>query len=167
MISEISSWVMSIAGIICLSVLIELLMPDGQMNRYIKNIFSFIVILVIILPIPKLMKSNIDYDNIFYNQGSVEIDENYLYQLNLDRINKLKGDIESEILRNGYKNVSVYLNSSIFDNSMQIKSVSVDLESLVIMQNAEHNDISKIRKHISQIIKKYIEIDEEVILYNV
>ena len=129
MISEISSWVMSIAGIICLSVLIELLMPDGQMNRYIKNIFSFIVILVIILPIPKLMKSNIDYDNIFYNQGSVEIDENYLYQLNLDRINKLKGDIESEILRNGYKNVSVYLNSSIFDNSMQIKSVSVDLES--------------------------------------
>lgn len=167
MINEISSWIMSIAGIICLSVLIELLMPDGQMNRYIKNIFSFIIVLVVILPLPKLLKTDFNYENIFYNQESVEVDENYLYQLNLDRLNKLKYDIEEEILKNGYKNVSVYLNSSIFDNSMLIKSVSVDLESLVITQNAEHNDISKIRKHISQIIKKHIEIDEEEILYNV
>lgn len=150
-----------------MSVLIELLMPDGQMNRYIKNIFSFIIVLVVILPLPKLLKTDFNYENIFYNQESVEVDENYIYQLNLDRLNKLKHDIEGEILKNGYKNVSVYLNSSIFDNSMIIKSVSVDLESLVITQNAEHNDISKIRKHISQIIKKHIEIDEEEILYNV
>ena len=33
MIGNISSWVLSIAGVICVSVLVELLMPDGQMNR--------------------------------------------------------------------------------------------------------------------------------------
>lgn len=167
MIGEVSSWVMSIAGIVCLSVLIELLMPDGQMNKYIKGIFSLIIVLVIILPIPKLMQKEFDYENIFYSEENINVDEDYIYQLNLDKLNALKSKIENEILANGYKNVSVYINSSIFESQMQIKSISVDLESLVITQNAEHNDISKIRKHISQIIKKYVNIDEEVILYNV
>lgn len=167
MIGDISSWIMSIAGVICLSVLIELLMPDGQMNRYIKNIFSFVIVLVIILPLPKLIGENYDYENIFGVQENVSVDEDYLYQLNLDTLNLLQTNIESEILKNGYKNVRVYLNGSIFDSDMKIKSVSVDLSSLVITQNAEHNDITKIRKHISQIIKNHIKIDEEEILYNV
>ena len=160
MIGDISSWIMSIADVICLSVLIELLMPDGQMNRYIKNIFSFVIVLVIILPLPKLIGENYDYENIFGVQENVSVDEDYLYQLNLDTLNLLQTNIESEILKNGYKNVRVYLNGSIFDSDMKIKSVSVDLSSLVITQNAEHNDISKIRKH-------HVEIDEEEILYDV
>ena len=167
MIADISSWVMSIAGVICISVLVELFMPDGQMNRYIKNVFSFIIVLVIIMPLPKLLQKDYDYDNIFGVEDNVTVDEDYIYQLNFDKLNLIKANIESEILKNGYKNVNVYLNASIFDTNLKIKSISVDLESLVISQNAEHNDISKIRKHISQIIQKYVDIDEEVILYNV
>lgn len=166
MVEEISSWVMSIAGVICLSVLIELIMPDGQMNRYIKNIFSFIIVLVIILPLPKLMQKEYQYENIFGMQESIKIDDDYLYQINLDKLNNIKSNIEKDAYKYGYKNVYVYLNSDIFDNQMKVKSISVDLESLVILQNAEHNDISKIRKHITKIIKNYVDIDEEVIYYN-
>lgn len=167
MISDISSWVLSIAGIICLSVVVELIIPDGQMNRYIKGIFSFIIVLVIIMPVPKLIGSNRDYSNIFNYEDSIEIDEDYIYQINLDKLNSLKEDIEKDIINNGYKNVSVYINCNIFDNQMQIKTISVDLENLVITENAEHNDISKIRKHITKIILYYVEISEEEILYNV
>lgn len=167
MIGDVSSWVLSIAGVICISVLIELIMPDGQMNRYIKNIFSFIVVLVIILPLPKLLQKEYNYENIFGVENSVKVDEEYLYQINLDKLNLLKSNIEKEIYKNGYQNVSVYINSNIFESQMKVKSISVDLESLVISKNAEHNDITKIRKHISKIIKNYIEIDDEVIYYNV
>jgi len=166
-IGDVSSWVLSIAGVICISVLIELIMPDGQMNRYIKNIFSFIVVLVIILPLPKLLQKEYNYENIFGVENSVKVDEEYLYQINLDKLNLLKSNIEKEIYKNGYQNVSVYINSNIFESQMKVKSISVDLESLVISKNAEHNDITKIRKHISKIIKNYIEIDDEVIYYNV
>ena len=166
MLSEISSWIMSIAGIICLSVVIELLLPNGQMNKYIKSIFSFFIVLVIVLPLPKLLKKEFDYSNLFNYENSIKIDENYIYQLNLDRINKLKNDIEQETQKYGYKNVEIYINCSIYDNAMQIKSVYVDLKNLVITSNAEHNDIAKIRKHISSIIQGYINIDSEVIYYN-
>ncbi|MBO5394391.1 MAG: stage III sporulation protein AF [Clostridia bacterium] len=166
MFASVSSWILSIAGIICLSVLVELVLPDGQMNRYIKGIFSFIVVFIIISPLPKLLNKNIDISSIFSYEQSFQLDEEYLYQLNLDKLNSLQSAIEKEIKTNGYENVALYINADIFNNEMQIKSVSVDLTQLVILENAEHRDIVKIKNHITTIVKKHIDIDEEMIMYD-
>ena len=165
MLSELSNWILSIAGIICVSVIVELILPDGQMNRYIKGIFSFIIILVVIMPIPKLLNRDFDFSNIFDNSG-YEIDSDYLYQVNLDKMNSVKNEIEKQIEKRGYLNVVVSINCDIFDNSMQYKSIFVDLSDLVISGQAEHNNISKIKKDISSIIMAIIDINEEAILYD-
>ena len=165
MLSELSNWILSIAGIICVSVIVELILPDGQMNRYIKGIFSFIIILVVIMPIPKLLNRNFDFSKIFDNSG-YEIDSDYLYQVNLDKMNSVKNEIEKQIEKRGYLNVVVSINCDVFDNSMQYKSIFVDLSDLVISGQAEHNNISKIKKDISSIIMAIIDIDEEAILYD-
>ncbi len=165
MISELSTWILSIAGVVCLSVIVELVLPEGQMNRYIKGTFSFIIILVIILPLPNLLGQKIDLGNIF-SYDEIKVDDDYLYQLNLDKINSLKEKIEKEVLDHGYQNVSIYINCNIFENSLTFKSITVELENLVISENAEHKNITKIKKDITSIIKSYIEIDEEAILYD-
>lgn len=165
MLCELSNWILSIAGIICVSVIVELILPDGQMNRYIKGIFSFIIILVVIMPIPKLLNRDLDFSNIFDSSG-YEIDSDYLYQVNLDKMNSVKNEIEKQIEKRGYLNVVVSINCDIFDNSMQYKSIFVDLSDLVISGQAEHNNISKIKKDISSIIMAIIDIDEEAILYD-
>lgn len=165
MLCELSNWILSIAGIICVSVIVELILPDGQMNRYIKGIFSFIIILVVIMPIPKLLNRDFDFSNIFDNSG-YEIDSDYLYQVNLDKMNSVKNEIEKQIEKRGYLNVVVSINCDIFDNSMQYKSIFVDLSDLVISGQAEHNNISKIKKDISSIIMAIIDIGEEAILYD-
>ncbi len=165
MLCELSNWILSIAGIICVSVIVELILPDGQMNRYIKGIFSFIIILVVIMPIPKLLNRDFDFSKIFDNSG-YEIDSDYLYQVNLDKMNSVKNEIEKQIEKRGYLNVVVSINCDIFDNSMQYKSIFVDLSDLVISGQAEHNNISKIKKDISSIIMAIIDIDEEAILYD-
>jgi len=166
MFSSISSWLISITGIICLSVVVELILPDGQMNKYIKGIMSFLVTLIIILPLPKLLNSDKDYSNILDFENSIEVDQDYLYQLNLDKLNSLQKDIEKDIEKLGYDNVSVYLSCDIFESKMNFKSISVDLSQLVITENAEHKDISKIKKDISKIVQSYIDINEEAILYD-
>ena len=165
MLCELSNWILSIAGIICVSVIVELILPDGQMNRYIKGIFSFIIILVVIMPIPKLLNRDFNFSNIFDNSG-YEINSDYLYQFNLDKMNSVKNEIEKQIEKRGYLNVVVSINCDIFDNSMQYKSIFVDLSDLVISGQAEHNNISKIKKDISSIIMAIIDIDEEAILYD-
>ena len=93
MLSSLSAWVLSIAGIIVLCVLVELIMPSGQMNKYIKGILSFMVIFVIVMPIPKLLNLKIDFND-FLNYGNVEVDKDYIYQLNLNKMMSLKEDID-------------------------------------------------------------------------
>jgi len=166
MLTTLSGWILSIAGVICISVIVELVMPDGQMNSYIKKILSFIIVLVIILPLPKLLKTEIDLNNIFDYSENIEVDEDYLYQLNLNKINIAKDDIETKIKSHGYNNVFVYVNADIFQNNMRFKSITVDLSGLVISGNSEHNDITKIKKDISKIITEYVTIDEEAIIYD-
>lgn len=165
MLSEISNWIISIAGVICLSVIVELILPEGQMNKYIKGIFSFIIILVIILPLPKLLKSEIDLSNIFNYNQNIEADEDYLYQLNLDKLNYLQEEIQTNAHDRGYKNVKVYISADIFEKQLQIKEINVDLTNLVISNNAEHKDITKIKIDITNIIKSLVSVEEEVIFY--
>ena len=166
MLSQISSWILSIAGIVCISVIVELILPNGQMNKYIKGSLSFVIILVILVPVPKLLHSDFDPNNLFDFEDNIEVDDDYLYQLNLDKINLTKDKIESEILSHGYKNVSIYINADIFQNQMKFMSVYVDLTHLVISENAEHNDITKIKKDITQIVTKYLDISQEAVLYD-
>lgn len=167
MISSISNWILSITGVICLSVIAEFILPDGQMNRYVRGIFSFVVLLIVMSPIPKLLKKDLNFSNIFDYKSSIKIDDDYLYQVNLDKLTFYKNEIESDIKKLGYDNVSVYINCNILDSQMKFKSITVDLKSLVIRQNSEHKNIAKIRQDITKIILSYIEIEEENILYDI
>ena len=38
----VSAWLLSIAGVVILSVLAEFVLPEGQMNRYTKNFQTFL-----------------------------------------------------------------------------------------------------------------------------
>lgn len=165
MLSSISTWIISIAGIICVSVIIELIMPSGQMNRYIKGILSFVIILVIILPIPKLLKTKLDISEIL-DYGQIEVDENYLYQFNLDKLTFLKEDLESKAEEIGYKNVVISINADIFSSVFYIKSVYVDLSQIGISENAKHKDIIEIRKDLSSLVAESLKIEEDKVYFN-
>lgn len=165
MINDISTWILSIAGVVCLSVIVELMLPDGQMNRYIKGIFSFIIIFVIIMPLPSLLGKEFDFSNIF-DYEEISVDDDYIYQLNLDKINIAREEIENEIESHGYENIKIYINADIFNNSLTFKSITVDISDLVISKNAEHNNITKIKEDITDIILNHVQIEKEDILYD-
>ncbi len=165
MFSTLSGWIISIAGIICVSVVVELILPSGQMNKYIKGIFSFIIILVIILPIPKLLKSKLDMSDIL-DYGQIEVDENYLYQVNLNKLTFLKEEVEGEAEKMGYTNIVVSINADILSSAFEIKSVYVDLSQIGISKDAPHRNITEIRKDISGLVVKIIKIEEEKVYFN-
>lgn len=152
--SEVSTWILSVAGIICVSVLIEFIMPEGQMNKYIKSIFSFVIILVIILPLPKLFKkqnsiSVFDYDGI-------TLQSDYLYELNLTKLSSITKTIEKDIKELGYNDVSLSISADIFDEKIDYRGIYVNLNNLVISNDFEHKNITEIKEDITQVIGKYI-----------
>ena len=70
----VSSWLLGIACVVILSVLAEFVLPEGQINKYIKVIFSFFILLVIIMPLPKLVGKEFNINDYFFNQPSLQED---------------------------------------------------------------------------------------------
>lgn len=100
-----SAWLISIVGVVSLGVLIEIILPDGENTKYIRGIFSIIVIFVIISPLPKMMKGEFFKGFVGENEAQIEIDEDY-YNLMKESIHQSIIDgLEDKLSENGYENV--------------------------------------------------------------
>ncbi len=51
-----ASWLASILGVVVVGVIVELLTQNRRMGNFIRSIYGFIVLLVIVTPLPKLLK---------------------------------------------------------------------------------------------------------------
>lgn len=156
-----TAWILSIAGVTILSVVVDLILPSGQTAKYIKNIFAFVMILVIISPLPALIKGNFNVNDIFESEEIV-LQEDYIYQVNKDKLTALEEEITSSLEEKGIKNVVVTINADIFQIEMKILEVNVDLSDLVIDENSGHIDIEKA---ITEVVNRLIG-EEVIIIFN-
>ena len=92
--------------------------------------------------------------------------EDYLYQLNLDKVMAAKEGAENEIKSKGYNNVIVSINADIFAQKVEFKSITVDISNLVITDKAEHKNIVDIRYDIVKVVQTYVKIEEGKIYFN-
>ena len=160
--TTISSWVLSIAGVCVLSVLIDLFLPEGKMNSHIKTVFNFVIILVIIMPLPKLFKSSFDGSSIFTSEDII-LQEDYIYQLNRDKLTMIENNIEKKLTDEGFLNIEISVYADIFTTQMIVETVFVDLSNLVIENNGQHIHIEK---EVVEVIKSFIEIKEEDVVFD-
>lgn len=164
MTSSVSSWLLSIAGVILLSVLAELILPEGQINKYIKVIFAFATILVIIMPLPKLIGKNFDIDKFFH--GESQIQQDYLYQRNIDKLESLSVEVSKEIEDAGLLNVELSINANVFAENLEIFGVYVDLCEIEYDEKFGSKDISKAKIKIGQIIGDFKELSGVEVKYD-
>ena len=157
-----SSWILSIAGVCILSVVIDLILPSGQTSKYIKNIFGYIIVLVIIWPLPAIVKGNFDFGSIFESQDIV-LQEDFIYQVNRDKLTSVERLLEEQIEGLGLKNVDVSVSGNIFTTDMTIDEIFVDLTNLVIDEKAEHIDI---KKAIVKLVTDNVKIEGERVVFS-
>ena len=158
----ISSWTMAVAGICVIGVLVDLILPNGQTKKYIKGVFAFIVVLVIISPLPSILKKEFTIEDIF-EENSIVIQEDFIYQVNKNRLETLENMIVSDLEEKGIHNISIIISANIFTSEMKIDTVFVDLSQIVINENIEHIDINEL---VVNSILKYIQIEKSQIIFN-
>ncbi len=149
-----SAWLLSIACVVVLSVLAEFVLPEGQINKYTKVIFSFIILLVIIMPLPSLFGKNFNFDK-FLDFGDSQIQQDYIYQVNIDKLDALSDDIMKEIKTNGLENVKISINADVLTENMEIFDIFVDLREIEYADNFKSKDIVKAKLIISDIISTH------------
>lgn len=94
-----SAWVMSIVGVICLGILLEIVLPQGKSAKYVKGAFSLLVIFVIASPLPTLLKKDWKMD---FSGEQFSVDSVFVQQTKDMFINEVQQEAEEFLALNGY-----------------------------------------------------------------
>lgn len=160
MSDNFSSWVLSIVGVILISVIVEIVLPHGSVGKFIKSILSIFIIFVMISPVVTFKNTNF-FEKIF-NQSAIEIDVEYIKKVNKQKVAEYEKNILESFDKSGYHNVVIKIDAEI-DKDIKINKVYVDICDLVLSENLEH--IDKYTNMIA-IIKSIIDIKKENIVFN-
>ena len=95
-------WVVTVAGIAILSVLCDVILPEGQTRKYVKTVFGVVVTLVIVQPLIGLFDSS---DLFSFSGDSLDgIQEQYIESVD-NRQNRNTADSLKMLLK--YNDISV------------------------------------------------------------
>ena len=77
----------------------------------------------------------------------------YLEQINLDKITKISNYLNEKINACGLESVTVSINSNIFSEKLEIYGVSVDLRNIKYDEKFENKTLDAAKEKIIKIIK--------------
>lgn len=147
-------WLLSIVGVVFLSILFDLICPSGKINKFSKGIFGIISIAIILSPILNL---------------KIDINENsYVSSDLIENINKSKAEvyekqIEAYLKEQGIDGVSVEVEYTLSENDFDITFVNIDSSNIVLSENLMNiNKYEVIAKMVSQ---KFSISEERILIY--
>jgi len=157
--TAISSWVLSIVGVVVIGVVVELIMPEGNISKYIKGFLAIFIVFIMISPL-----TNITIDDAFAPGDYVlNLDNDFLQEVNEDKIREYKLLLQETLSEEGYKDVSITIDTKSKNGKLEIVSIFVDLSKVVLNEKVENINIYN---NIKNIIKNTIQIDSEDIIFS-
>lgn len=140
-----SGWVLSVTAVVCLTVLLDIIMPDGQMKKYVKGIVSIIVIFVIVTPLASLAVGKFDL-----TKGNITIDSDMLESL--------------ESTSDRYREIQ--LESMLSDDGItaEVKIVSENgkkkVEVIIKNEVLSENEMNILKQKVSKTVAEFLDIDD-------
>lgn len=157
---DMSGYILSILGIVIVGVLVDIVVPSGTINKYIKSIYAIFVLAVILSPVIKFLSNTHDIN---VNITGYEINEDLMNYINTNKIKSLETNIENKLKDEGLDVIDIKINYSIESNELMINSCTVNMQNLVITSDKQH--INKY-EFIIEVVREYTNLaDEEIIFY--
>ena len=143
-------WVVTVAGIAILSVLCDVILPEGQTRKYVKTVFGVVVTFVIVQPLLGLFSGN--FSLLWSTSDGVEsnIQEQYV-----ESVNARQNQIAAK-----------YVKSTLDADNIAVDSISVSESAatvtlkLNVSYSAEHN------QKVKEVVSRYFPSYEIVTIWN-
>ena len=153
------AWIMSICGVAFLGVMIDIISPEGKMNKFVKSIFSIIFLFVLVQPVINLVKTakfGIATNN------EIVIDYQLLDVINEQKCSALAEQVVAKLIDEGYANYGVEIKGNLNNNKIIVSKVIISCPSYVLYDNYENINISE---NITNIVSNFLNVDKEVIVF--
>lgn len=131
-------WVVTVAGIAILSVLCDVILPEGQTRKYVKTVFGVVVTLVIVQPVIQLFSGGVS--SIFTStDGSIEAQQQYIQ------------NVQDRKRDSAIKSIKALLE----DNNVSVESIAVsDAEEKVTVElNVSYS--ANVEKIVKNVVSSY------------
>lgn len=152
-------YILSILGIVILGIFIDIILPSGSVNKYIKSLYSIFVIAVILNPLLTFFSQHKDFKLQYVDYETNTKLLNYIYN---QRVNALEKEIILECSSNGFDKIDINLNYIVENNQIVYSSCQINLKNLVI-----HTDKQHINKYefINEVVRNKTNLTNEEIIY--
>ena len=143
---------MSVVGVICLGVLLEIVLPEGQTAKYVKGAFSLLVVFVIAAPLPALFKKDYKFS---VDSSIFQVDEEYI-------------NSTYAVYTEGIRSRAVYaLKSNGYDAQVEIEltdGAPVKIRRIsVTVFNFKQEVVDKVSADVKGILKDTVKCDGSIV----
>jgi hypothetical protein len=154
------SWLLSVAGVVLVGVMVQLVLTDSAISKFIKSIYAFFVLFVIVQPLPQFIADT----STAVNGGlGYELNEELLQTINNQTAMALQKTCENSLRIAGFENVLVTLSLSEGKN-FAIDSVYVNAYGVVLTSNKPNIDIPK---DITKIVAMICSVAEDKVFCSI
>ncbi len=154
-----AGYILSILGIVIAGIIIDIIVPSGNINKYIKSIYAIFVVAVILSPLINYLNKEHDLS---LHYEDYQVSEQLLNYISKQKVSSLELQIENSLNEEGFSNVDIKINYSIENNELSINSCTVNLQNLVIVADKQH--INKY-EFIIEVVQEHTNLTEEVIIF--
>lgn len=160
-----TAWVVSIVSVCILTVLLDLIMSEGETKKYIKGIMNIIIVLVIISPVSTFFNKDISIDSYFDESSQeVSVDDSYLYRIYVAKYAEKELYLQKVYENQGIKGVAATISIGYgADMNVEILNVVLDISNAVIIGNEENININEM---LVSTARALLNVNKERIIIN-
>ncbi len=136
-------WVISVAGVIMLGVLLEIVLPEGKTAKYVKGAFSLLVVFAIAAPLPKLLNKDLTAS---IDSSDIRVDSQFVQDTYNSYASRLEDAIEEYL-----GSLDIRAEAEVSVEEGQICEVRLYVESAEQAENAEEEVAGRLKIDRSRI----------------
>lgn len=161
--SALAAWITAIFVAVVIAIGAELLFSDTRMSKFIRSVTAIVILLVIVMPIPALVKNGFSIGGDDTAENNMQLDESFIGFVDEKRINAVEAVLVGEIKNAGISGAAVKITRAGNGEKTKIVQVEINLADSVIDEKLGHINMNELAVTT---VCKYLNIEKsKVVVY--
>lgn len=161
--SALAAWITAIFVAVVIAIGAELLFSDTRMSKFIRSVTAIVILLVIVMPIPALVKNGFSIGGDDTAENNMQLDESFIGFVDEKRINAVEAALAGELKNAGISGAAVKITRAGNGEKTKIVQVEINLTDSVIDEKLGHINMNELAVTT---VCKYLNIEKsKVVVY--
>lgn len=161
--SALAAWITAIFVAVVIAIGAELLFSDTRMSKFIRSVTAIVILLVIVMPIPALVKNGFSIGGDDTAENNMQLDESFIGFVDEKRINAVEAALAGELKNAGISGAAIKITRAGNGEKTKIVQVEINLADSVIDEKLGHINMNELAVTT---VCKYLNIEKsKVVVY--